>query len=165
MDPFPGSGEDSVMPRQVSSVSECPGTAGPGAADAIFTVSAVTEGVGIGCVRVTGKLTDAAASRLAAVMRDQRATGCHVVRLDLSELSMLDRVGLDVVVDAHRRLLEAGGALILTGVPPRIARMLQLIGLDQTLFVFARPDDVPTATAALPPSADLTGRTARERAR
>lgn len=66
MDPFPGSGEDSVMPRQVSSVSECPGTAGPGAADAIFTVSAVTEGVGIGCVRVTGKLTDAAASRLAA---------------------------------------------------------------------------------------------------
>jgi anti-anti-sigma factor len=160
MDPLSHPGDDSVMPRQVPSLPECPRIAQPGAADAWFTVSAATGGVGIGRVRVTGRLTEApAAERLAAVLRDERANGCHVVRLDLSELSMLDRVGLDVVVDAHRRLLEASGALVLTGVPPRIARLLQLIGLDRTLFVSARSDDVPTA-AALPPSTDLTGRTA-----
>jgi anti-anti-sigma factor len=150
------------MSRRVSSVSERAVTAGPAAVDALFTVSAVTEGPGMGWVRATGKLTDAAAAtRLADVMRDQRATGCHVVCLDLSELSMLDRVGLDVVVDAHHRMVGAGGALVVTGVAPRIARLLELMELDRTLCAFVRPDDVPRASPAPPPSTHSTGEDSR----
>jgi anti-anti-sigma factor len=138
------------MSRQASPVQESARAAGPAAvADAMFTVSASAERPGIGWVWATGKLTGTtAATRLAAVLQHQRATGCRLVCLDLSELSMLDRAGFDMLVDAHHQYLGAGGALVLTGVGPRVARLLQLTGLDRTLFAIARPDDVPPAGVA-----------------
>jgi anti-anti-sigma factor len=135
------------MLRQASLVPESSRTAGTAAAaDAMFTVSASAERPGIGWVWATGKLAGATAvTRLAIVLQRERAAGCTFVCLDLSELSMLDRAGLDVIVDAHHQFLGADGALILNGVGPRVARLLQLTGVDRTLFAFARPDDLPPA--------------------
>jgi anti-anti-sigma factor len=117
-------------------------------ADAMFVVSAVAARPAISWVSVTGKLVgDVAAARLSNVLAHQRATGCHFVRLDLSELSMLDRAGFDVLVEAHHQFLAAGGALVMTGVAPRIARLLQLTGLDRTLFTIAQASDLPPAEA------------------
>lgn len=114
----------------------------------MFTVSASAQRPGIRWVWATGKLAGAtAATRLAAVLQRERAAGSKYVCLDLSELSMLDRAGLDVIVEAHHQFLGADGALVLTGVGPRVARLLQLTGLDRALFAIARPDDVPPAGA------------------
>jgi anti-anti-sigma factor len=118
-------------------------------ADAMFTVSAVTTRPAMSLVSATGKLAcDADATRLAAVLQHQRATGCHFIGLDLSELSMLDRAGFDVLVNAHHQFVAAGGALVMTGVSPRIARLLQLTGLDQTLITIEQPSDLPPIGAA-----------------
>jgi anti-anti-sigma regulatory factor len=85
----------------------------------MFTVSAVVAHPAVSWVAVTGKLVgDGAATRLALVLRQQRTTGCQFVRLDLSELSMLDRAGFDVLVEAHHQFVAAGGALVVTGVGP-----------------------------------------------
>jgi anti-anti-sigma factor len=137
------------MLRQGSLVPEPARVARPAApADATFTVSASAERPGIGWVWATGKLAGAtAATRLAAVVQHQRAAGCNFVCLDLADLSMLDRAGLDVIVDAHHQFLAAGGALVLTDVGPRVERLLQLTGLDRTIFAIARSDDVPPAGA------------------
>lgn len=109
----------------------------------MFAVSAVVARPAAQ-VSATGRLVgDAAATGLSAVLEHELAIGCHFVRLDLSELSMLDRAGFDVLVDAHHQFLAAGGALVMTGVGPRIARLLQLTGLDRTLFTIARPSDLP----------------------
>jgi anti-anti-sigma factor len=114
-------------------------------ADAVFAVSAVVHRPA-GQVSATGRLVgDAAATGLSAVLEHELAIGCHFVRLDLSELSMLDRAGFDVLVEAHHQFLAVGGALIMTGVGPRIARLLQLTGLDRTLFTIARTSDVSSA--------------------
>ena len=119
----------------------------------MFTVSASAQRPGIRWVWATGKLTSAtAATHLAAVLQRERAAGCIYVCLDLSELSMLDRAGLDVIVDAHHQFLGADGALVLTGVGPRVGRLLQLTGLDRALFAIARPDDVPRPVLTLPSS-------------
>lgn len=118
--------------------------------DEIFTVSAVALRQTISWVSAAGKLTgDDAAIRLAAILQQQRDAGRHLVRLNLSELSMLDRAGLDVLVKAHHQFLAAGGALVMTGVRGRIARLLQITGLDQTLFTVdqaSNPDLGSSAT-------------------
>jgi anti-sigma B factor antagonist len=118
------------------------------AQDATFTVAAFAAGAGSSRVSAFGKLAGAAATtHLATVLQQQRASGCRFVRLDLSEVSMLDHAGFDVLVDAHHRFLAAGGTLVLTGVGGRIARLLELTGLDRTLFTIARAGDPPPGQA------------------
>lgn len=123
-------------------------------ADAMFTVSTVAVRPPSAVVSAAGKLADApSAARLAAALEHQRATGCHFVRLDLSELSLLDRAGFDVLLEAHHHFLAAGGALVMTGVGPRIARLLQLTGVHRTLFTVPRASDLPIVGADRAPIA------------
>ena len=60
---------------------------------------------------------------------------------------MLDCAGLDVLVEAHNQFLAAGGALIMTGVGGRIARLLEITALDRTLFTVARTSDGEAASS------------------
>lgn len=118
------------------------------AENATFTVARFAAGAGSSRVSGFGKLVGAAAAtHLATVLQQQRASGCRFVRLDLCEVSILDHAGFDVLVDAHHRFLAAGGTLVLTGVGPRIARLLELTGLDRTLFTVARASDPPPGRA------------------
>jgi anti-anti-sigma factor len=114
--------------------------------ETMFTVSAGAFGPGSGGASAFGKLTgDAAATRLSVALRQQLATGCRFIQVDLSELSMIDHAGFDVLVDAHQRFLAAGGALVLTGIGPRIMRLLEITGLDRTLFTIPRTSKPPSA--------------------
>jgi anti-sigma B factor antagonist len=138
------------MSRRESPIPESAGTETRAtvSADAMFTVSAVAVRRPAAVVSAAGKLAGAAAAaRLAAVLEHQRATGCHFVHLDLSELSLLDRAGFDVLVEAHHHFLAAGGALVMTGVGPRIARLLQLTGVHRTLFTIPRASELPIVGA------------------
>lgn len=105
---------------------------------AAFEVTSVTVGTRVSWLCAVGKLVDAdAATRLADLLEQQCAAGHHFTRLDLAQVPMIDRPSLDVLVDAHHRFLAAGGVLVLTGVAPRIARLLELTGLERTLFTIA----------------------------
>jgi anti-anti-sigma factor len=55
--------------------------------------------------------------------------------VDLRDVGFLDSSGLSVFVRAHRRLREAGGALVLRSPNPRVRRVLELTGLAQVLTI------------------------------
>ena len=94
-------------------------------------------------LRAVGDLDLATAGLLTAVLHQRRATGYRYVRLDLSGLSFLDAGGLGVLVRGHHDFLACRGRLVLTGVGPRIQRLLHITGLDQTLLCLAPTvDDV-----------------------
>jgi anti-anti-sigma regulatory factor len=120
-------------------------------------LSAVNVGSRVSWLRAAGAVDAAAAGRLGSMLEQQCAAGYRFARLDLSEVSLLVPAALNVLVDAHYRFLGAGGTLVLTGVGPHVAPLLELVGLDQTLFTIARATDPPPAqTRGGPVSDDAT---------
>jgi anti-anti-sigma factor len=59
--------------------------------------------------------------------------------LDLSGVSFCDAAGLGVLVGSHRRATMLGVTLRLTALPPRIARLLYINGLDRVLPIYPAP--------------------------
>jgi anti-sigma B factor antagonist len=110
-------------------------------------------------VRALGEWDLANADILAEMLDAHRKAGRRFVRLDLSAVTFLDGTCLSVLVTAHRRLLAARGTLVLTGVTPRVMRLLSLAGLDAVLFTASLSDleivddrlIVPSHTAVVRP--------------
>lgn len=124
------------------------------------TITVVPAGPRRCQLAATGELDLAAADQLAAALAEQRTSGRCFAQLDLSAVTFLDCACLGVLVEAHQRFLAAHGTLILTGIRPRIERLLSLTSLQQTLFTVAAtltpPDDTePVPTAAF---SDAVGR-------
>lgn len=90
-------------------------------------------------IRAAGELDLAAADQLRTVLDQQCDSGHCFARVDLSAVTFLDCACLGVLVEAHHRFLAAHGTLLLTGVGPRVDRLIELAGLDQTLFASAAP--------------------------
>ena len=92
-------------------------------------------------VQLEGEVDSASAGLVGVALREQLEQGHRFLRLDLSRLTFLDCAGLRVLVIAHNEFLYAGGTLVLTGVGPRVARLLSITGLDEALFVADGPGD------------------------
>lgn len=86
-------------------------------------------------VRMHGDLDLAGSAVLADVLRGHLARGDRFVRADLSGVGFLDCTGLKILVRAHNDFLAAGGALTLTGVGGRSARLIAMTGLDRALLM------------------------------
>ena len=97
------------------------------------------------CVIVTlaGELdvTNAAEAEEAVRFAWQDSPSCLV--FDLSRLTFMDSTGVRVLVRARRRATEHRGVIVLAGLTPSVARILELTGLDQAFAVH------PTLDAAL----------------
>lgn len=72
---------------------------------------------------------------LADLIEDQ---GHLAVELDLGELTFIDSSGIQVLVDAHRRLERKGGRLTLRAAQRPVSRVLEICGLDR---VFAQANN------------------------
>ena len=57
------------------------------------------------------------------------------VALDLSGVEFVDSSGLRVLIDAHQRLDEAGGALRIVSPSDPVRRLLEISGVDGYLTV------------------------------
>jgi anti-sigma B factor antagonist len=90
-------------------------------------------------LQLQGEMDLSNADLLIAVLGNQVGLGRRFVRLDVSRLAFLDCSGLRAIVEAHNRCLGARGTLVLTGVTPRIARLLAITGLDEALLVADGP--------------------------
>jgi anti-sigma B factor antagonist len=77
--------------------------------------------------------------RLSALLRP----GMGLVILDLSGVTFCDASGLGVLVGSHRRALMMGVILRLTAVPPPLARLLRIHGLDRVLTIYPALHDAP----------------------
>jgi anti-sigma B factor antagonist len=86
-------------------------------------------------VEVEGEIDMASAPRLReALFAAIEGDACSVVA-DFSAVNFIDSSGLHVVIDAHNKAIEAGSKLILRSPAPNVARVIELVGLDEFLTV------------------------------
>jgi anti-sigma B factor antagonist len=66
------------------------------------------------------------------------------IAVDMSELEFMDSTGIGVLVDAHQRIADRGGSLVLWDPSPSIAKLMKICGLG-ALFAIERdtePEDI-----------------------
>jgi anti-sigma B factor antagonist len=83
------------------------------------------------------------------------AEGSSDLVIDLEHVGALDTVGLGLLVGIHRQAQRRGRRLVLTGVPPRVMRVLAITRLRRVLtiedglaLIVAVPDVLPEAVCA-----------------
>ena len=107
----------------------------------------LATGTGAGAaLGLSGELDRDGAERLRAQLHDAMQPGA-VITLDLSRVTHLSQAALAVLVQAHRRLRDSGGSLLLTQVSEPVVRVLRISGLHR---VFTLQDDA--APAGQPPA-------------
>ena len=95
------------------------------------------EGSSGGVVRlaVAGEIDAVTAPLLAARLAEVSVEGVAEVVLDFSGLEFIDSSGLSVLVVAHRRLRNAGAALVIEAPPSTARRVFAIAGLDRLLTI------------------------------
>ncbi|MCW2943304.1 MAG: Anti-anti-sigma regulatory factor (antagonist of anti-sigma factor)-like protein [Actinoallomurus sp.] len=92
-------------------------------------------------IRLRGEIDIAAAPGLRERLLGLLQPGMELVILDLSGVSFCDASGLGVLVGSHHHATMLGVTLRLTGLHPRVARLLHIHGLDRVLTIYpALPD-------------------------
>jgi anti-anti-sigma factor len=86
-------------------------------------------------IRAAGEFDLAAREPLAELLEEQLVAGRRLISLDLSEVTFLDCSCVGVLVAAHNRFLELHGLLVLTDIDARVARILRVTGLEDSLFI------------------------------
>jgi anti-anti-sigma factor len=81
-----------------------------------------------------GELDIATVPHLDRALRRAHASSDTIV-LDLSGLELVDSSGAHLLLDADRRMRDAGGRLIITRVTPEVEWFLALIGIDRLLEI------------------------------
>jgi anti-sigma B factor antagonist len=95
------------------------------------------------CVVVAGELDMATAPLLDASLGHAEADASTVV-LDLRRLSFMDCSGLRVVLEANRRVRQAGGGFVVVRGPASVDRLFMLVDAARELDFSDQP---PTETA------------------
>ena len=97
-------------------------------------------------VRLSGDVDLESAPALTETLRTLLETiGAKPLVLDLTEVEFMDSSGLGVLVGVHQQAAVQGGALILAGPHPRVAKILRITKLDK---VFTVVDTVDEAMAS-----------------
>lgn len=86
-------------------------------------------------VALNGELDIATAEQLRAELAGHLDAGRYVIRVDVGAVQFMDSTALGVLIDASEQCRRAHGSLILTNVPPRVQRIVQIAGLDALLLI------------------------------
>ena len=119
-------------------------TSSPGGAS--FEVTLLQTDATRAVVALQGEMDLANAGLLVGVLGNQLESGRRYVRLDVSGLDFVDACGLSAILEAHNAFLAAHGNLVLTGIGPRMARLIALTHLERDLFVVAEPPERSLST-------------------
>lgn len=98
-------------------------------------------------VSVSGELDETGCPALRAALAPEAVLdGGRKVVVDVSGLTFCDSSGLGVFVGAWKQLREAGRQLVLLDTPERLARRMQVTGLDQLITTerSGRPGEAPS---------------------
>jgi anti-anti-sigma factor len=98
-----------------------------------FGADAAEQGSGAWRVVARGELDVATADELARTLDPVVSGGASLVVLDLSDVTFLDSSGLRTIVRSATSLEEGGGRLVVDGVSPAVARVLEVTGLLERL--------------------------------
>ena len=125
----------SSIPRKTDPTDSGTAPAHPGTYRDLMQITVAPINPSLATLYLRGELDCATAERLTATLAEQRSRGCRFLRVDLTGLHFIDCAGLSALVTGHRRALADRGTLVLTGVGPRVARLLALAGLDTVLYI------------------------------
>lgn len=82
---------------------------------------------------ITGRIDASSVTQLRDQLHSAVDGGMGAIVLDLSEVELIDAIGLAMLVGTHRRALRAGRQLVLRNTPQRVSRLLVATGLDRVL--------------------------------
>lgn len=82
-----------------------------------------------------GRVDATSVADVRTVLHQAIDAGSGPLVVDLSAVEVLDASGLGMLMGAHRRAQRADRTVVLTGVSPRLARLLRATRLDRVLRV------------------------------
>jgi len=82
-----------------------------------------------------GRLDVSSVGDVRLVLHEELTLGTGDLLLDMAEVDVADATGLGVLVGAHRRAERLDRHLVLTGVGPRLERLLRMTRLHRILRV------------------------------
>lgn len=86
-------------------------------------------------ITVRGELDAAIAPALRAELARHLDAGCRVLRIDVSAVTFIDSTVLGEFIFASERCFRDRGSLILTNVPPKVRRIVEIAGLEALLLI------------------------------
>ncbi len=98
-----------------------------------FALTAAYLGGNVHVLTVTGDLDVATAPALSSELARAWHEGATEVVVDLLRVAFVDSVGLGLLVEASKRTSASGGVFRVVCVDRRIARIIEITGLDRVL--------------------------------
>lgn len=95
-------------------------------------------------VRISGefdlRVADLSRRDIDQKLKAQRAKN---LLFNLGGVTFIDSSGLGIILGRYRKVTENGGKVVITNVPPKVTRILELSGINRLIPVY------PNETAAL----------------
>lgn len=92
---------------------------------------------GVAVLRVVGDIDVSKALALRDVLGTALAGAAPMLVVDLEQVPFVDSAGVGLLVTAHRKAVQDGGRVVLAGVQPDVARILELTRADRLLTLVA----------------------------
>jgi anti-sigma B factor antagonist len=97
--------------------------------------------VGVPVVTAPEEIDLTNVSGLRAALQAAVATGSPAFVVDMTTTRFCDSAGLRVLVDAHKRAVAEGGAVLLAVPAAAVLRVLEITGIDQVIPGFDSLDE------------------------
>ena len=101
----------------------------------IFRVDVDQDDGAVPRLRLIGEMDAGTIDVFRTAIIDVSVAGVTRVVLDLGELDFIDSTGLGGLVGALKRFRDLDGDLALANVRPRVAKLLELTGLDKAFTI------------------------------
>jgi anti-sigma B factor antagonist len=92
-------------------------------------------------VALHGEIDAEAAPALLTELQRHLVAGRHFLRIDAGGVTFLDSTAIGALVTGAERCASMHGALILTNVPSRVFRIIEITGLDKVLLIDTARDE------------------------
>ncbi|HZC53552.1 MAG TPA: STAS domain-containing protein [Mycobacterium sp.] len=123
----------------------CPGQDRPelaGRADAsVGRIETTASDAWHASVALQGEIDAAVAPVLRSEVGRHLDAGRRLIRVDARAVTFIDSLGLAALASAAERCVGAHASLILTNVPARMQRIIQITGLDSMLLIDTARDE------------------------
>jgi anti-sigma B factor antagonist len=108
--------------------------AAPAGDSAIAWIDVERENERLAYLSAHGELDVASSGTLRNTLVRQLVSGSRAVALDMSAVTFIDVVTIDMLIEAQRDYIAAGATLLITNPSPQVSRLLGLAGLDRRLL-------------------------------
>ena len=99
---------------------------------------------GITIYQVEGRIDSAGAEDLDDTLQAAAAEGKHKMVLDMAQVQYINSAALRTLADIITQNREAGGDLRLAALPPKVKRVLQIVGFDRFSALYTTVEEALT---------------------